>query len=370
MRRLGPVLIAFVLAHRRWLRRWQRGGCDAAAANDDDARDWTGRARAGGALGSHRIAASRSTCSGTTGSPPGPGARPAGPLSRGCGPRRRIARSGESGCGCFPIGSRSSRSRLDPSYTEATAIARGRPARSAIPAEREARWPFGRAEREGPHRTATPRRHESVRRLEGRALGLSRVMLGAFAGGLAFTRARGERRRRHGKAEGIRPRDQAGLLLAADRPWSSEDRGVDRGRAQHARARSSQPASRPAPASSGSLRREERSTICPTATLIQALAADSALAQNPQPFGPGSFWYPVGPGRVCIYAPDSVLPCYTLVGPAALPGVQGSIRVRSPRRWQIGCRCCPAASRRRRGWRVSPAQIRGSGSSRHPGPKS
>lgn len=50
------------------------------------------------------------------------------------------------------------------------------------------------------------------------------------------------------------------------------------------------------------------------------LASDSALARDPQPFGPGSFWYPVGPGRVCIYAPGSVLPCYTLVGPGGAPG--------------------------------------------------
>ena len=53
------------------------------------------------------------------------------------------------------------------------------------------------------------------------------------------------------------------------------------------------------------------------------LASDSALAQNPRPFGPGSFWYPVGPGRVCIYAPNSVLPCYTLVGPGGAPGGPG-----------------------------------------------
>ncbi|MGH3051925.1 MAG: hypothetical protein ACRDM8_03075, partial [Gaiellaceae bacterium] len=50
------------------------------------------------------------------------------------------------------------------------------------------------------------------------------------------------------------------------------------------------------------------------------LASDSALARDSQPFGPGSFWYPVGPGRVCIYAPGSVLPCYTLVGTAGAPG--------------------------------------------------
>jgi hypothetical protein len=53
------------------------------------------------------------------------------------------------------------------------------------------------------------------------------------------------------------------------------------------------------------------------------LASDSALAQNPRPFGPGSFWYPVGPGRVCIYAPNSVLPCYTIVGPGGAPGGPG-----------------------------------------------
>jgi hypothetical protein len=53
------------------------------------------------------------------------------------------------------------------------------------------------------------------------------------------------------------------------------------------------------------------------------LASDSALARDPQPVGPGSFWYPVGPGRVCIYAPSSVLPCYTLVGPGGAPGGPG-----------------------------------------------
>ena len=53
------------------------------------------------------------------------------------------------------------------------------------------------------------------------------------------------------------------------------------------------------------------------------LDTDSALARNPQPFGPGSFWYPNGPGRACIYAPGSVLPCYTLVGPGGSPGGPG-----------------------------------------------
>lgn len=54
-----------------------------------------------------------------------------------------------------------------------------------------------------------------------------------------------------------------------------------------------------------------------------ALRADSRLARDTQPAGPGSFWYPVGPGRACIYAPNSVLPCYTLVGPGGAPGRTG-----------------------------------------------
>jgi hypothetical protein len=50
------------------------------------------------------------------------------------------------------------------------------------------------------------------------------------------------------------------------------------------------------------------------------LRADSAFARNPEPLGPGSFWYPEGPGRVCPYAPGTVSPCYRLVVPGA-PGV-------------------------------------------------
>jgi hypothetical protein len=49
------------------------------------------------------------------------------------------------------------------------------------------------------------------------------------------------------------------------------------------------------------------------------LAADSALARDPQPAGPGSFWYPNGPGRVCVYAPGSTPPCYTLTDSGGAP---------------------------------------------------
>lgn len=50
-----------------------------------------------------------------------------------------------------------------------------------------------------------------------------------------------------------------------------------------------------------------------------ALQADSTLAQNPQPLGPGSFWFPTGPRRVCIYVSDAATPCYTLVGAGGAP---------------------------------------------------
>jgi hypothetical protein len=51
-----------------------------------------------------------------------------------------------------------------------------------------------------------------------------------------------------------------------------------------------------------------------------ALPSDSTLARNPEPAGPGSFWYPDGPGTVCIYVPDSPGPCFTPVGPSGSAG--------------------------------------------------
>ena len=45
------------------------------------------------------------------------------------------------------------------------------------------------------------------------------------------------------------------------------------------------------------------------------LRSDSPVLKNPAPLGPGSFWYPDGQGHVCLYAPSSVLPCFTVVAP-------------------------------------------------------
>jgi hypothetical protein len=56
-----------------------------------------------------------------------------------------------------------------------------------------------------------------------------------------------------------------------------------------------------------------------------SLRSDSPVLRNAVPFGPGSFWYSDGSGHACMYAPDSVLPCYTVVAPPAegTPGAPG-----------------------------------------------
>ena len=52
------------------------------------------------------------------------------------------------------------------------------------------------------------------------------------------------------------------------------------------------------------------------------LRSDSRLLHKPAPLGPGSFWYPDGQSHICLYAPSSVLPCFTVVAPpgAGAPG--------------------------------------------------
>ncbi|MGH3007781.1 MAG: hypothetical protein ACRDLM_00020 [Gaiellaceae bacterium] len=49
------------------------------------------------------------------------------------------------------------------------------------------------------------------------------------------------------------------------------------------------------------------------------LSTRSPILRDQHPFGPGSFWYTDGAGHACPYVPDSVSPCFTLVGPAANP---------------------------------------------------
>jgi hypothetical protein len=52
--------------------------------------------------------------------------------------------------------------------------------------------------------------------------------------------------------------------------------------------------------------------------LFPLLPASSPILKNAQPAGPGSFWYSDGAGHACMYAPSSILPCFTINGtPAA-----------------------------------------------------
>jgi hypothetical protein len=50
------------------------------------------------------------------------------------------------------------------------------------------------------------------------------------------------------------------------------------------------------------------------------LSTSSPILHDQHPGGPGSFWYTDAAGHVCPYVPNSVTPCFTLVGPAANNG--------------------------------------------------
>lgn len=52
----------------------------------------------------------------------------------------------------------------------------------------------------------------------------------------------------------------------------------------------------------------------PSAPRYPALPAGSPILKSAQPAGPDSFWYQDGAGHVCMYAPSSVLPCFTIIG--------------------------------------------------------
>src|SRR5260221_4599031 len=47
------------------------------------------------------------------------------------------------------------------------------------------------------------------------------------------------------------------------------------------------------------------------------LSTSASILRYQHPGGPGSFWYTDTAGHACQYVPDSVTPCFTLVGPGA-----------------------------------------------------
>ncbi len=50
------------------------------------------------------------------------------------------------------------------------------------------------------------------------------------------------------------------------------------------------------------------------------LSTSSSILRDKHPGGPGSFWYADAAGHACQYVPNSVTPCFTLVGPGANGG--------------------------------------------------
>lgn len=50
------------------------------------------------------------------------------------------------------------------------------------------------------------------------------------------------------------------------------------------------------------------------------LSTSAPILKDQHPGGPGSFWYTDTAGHACQYVPNSVTPCFTLVGPGANGG--------------------------------------------------
>jgi hypothetical protein len=50
------------------------------------------------------------------------------------------------------------------------------------------------------------------------------------------------------------------------------------------------------------------------------LSTSSPILRHQHPFGPDSFWYTDAAGHACQYVPDSITPCFTLIGPGTNSG--------------------------------------------------
>ena len=50
------------------------------------------------------------------------------------------------------------------------------------------------------------------------------------------------------------------------------------------------------------------------------LSTSAPILHEQHPWGPGTFWYTDGAGHACQYVPNSVTPCFTLVGPGTNTG--------------------------------------------------
>ena len=88
-------------------------------------------------------------------------------------------------------------------------------------------------------------------------------------------------------------------------------------RADETRARGTTPASTQTVVVTVNTRGAAASNLPPP---FPPLSTSSPILRDHHPFGPGSFWYTDSAGHACQYVPDSVTPCFTLVGPGANNG--------------------------------------------------
>ena len=239
----------------------------------------------------------RSTCSGATASRSGPRARPAGRLSPLCGQQQRIEGSAASECGWFPIGFKISRSTSTrPTHARPPPCAdvqrvrphvNGKPGAQVVKLDERARIELRRLGRS--HRFVVWRVHDSRLSLLARgALFATLAMLVVTAHAAA------------GRQRPLPPAIQLGYFSHQDdRTRASVGAGI--------RARRGTLGSNRETGSSVSATSRHRRNGNPRTTLpapYPPLKSSSAFAQNPEPLGPGSFWYTPSPGRACPYAPE------------------------------------------------------------------
>ena len=316
--RTGPACAP--RGHLGWLRRWRRGSGNAATSDYDFARGRRGWAEERGSAG---VAGERSVV--RPGALVEPRACPGDTLN----PRPRSGHSPELRGGSpetwhsCPDTHEQTGDHFDRARSlvhEGNGGGAKHSASTALPCWK-ADWSGDQARRTSERPATATRFLQPLRRLESAHRGLTRAGLGLLTAGVWLslaTSAAADTRKP--------PRDPAPPTITIGR-YSQQD---DRSRASigaSIRAKESAPGrraavSRQTSSAAGTPAKGGAGADLPTP--YPPLRADSAFALNPEPLGPGSFWYTLGPGRVCPYAGGTLAPCYTLVGPGA-PGVDPGV---------------------------------------------
>ena len=112
-----------------------------------------------------------------------------------------------------------------------------------------------------------------------------------------------------------------GIIIGHYSQQSGPGRAVIRASVASTRVRAHQNRVSPtAPSPAAEMPRARPPHVTINAVLMYPRLSKSApILRQTHPAGAGSFWYSVGAGRKCIYAPASVTPCFTVVGPTGTP---------------------------------------------------